>query len=396
MDVTDETDETDETEAGGERNPARLPALLLSSYVALLVLITAWVSLFPPQMAPEDLARIPRAGTLLDLEKADAALVRLEAERRKTPATELALPARRRAAPILPGQPKFQTRTPPPYKLDLPPIEPTPALTPAPVPELVQNGPFGSLPVVAPDGRKPWRVYAHPFAQSGVGKGGRIAIVMRGMGLNRDLTNTMIKRLPGTVSLIFPFALPNLGQWIRKARAAGHEVLITVPMEPEVVKQIDHGPNTLMTSLTAPENIKRLERTLVSATGYIGVTSTRRSGFITIRRHVEPVLAALRDRGLMIFDTSSNSVIPKVASDIGLPWAVSQTVIDVKPGYEAITAKLTKLEDQARRIGAAIAVGSPYPVTVEALGQWLGSLKGGDVTSVPVSALATVTRQDRP
>ncbi len=150
-----------------------------------------------------------------------------------------------------------------------------------------------------------------------------------------------------------------------------------------------------MTGLEPPQNIKRLERLLAVTTGYIGITSSRESSFITIRRHVEPVLVALRDRSLMYFDISSNSVIAKVASEIGLPWSVSQTVIDTKPGYEAITAILSNLEKQAQKLGSAIAVGNAYPVTVEALGQWIAGLGASKVVFVPVSNLTSAVEPAR-
>ena len=381
-----------------------MPGVLLSAYLAVMAAGAAWFSLFAPEMSLADRVMIPRTEIKLPISDEAIAIAKAQAakdaEDAKSAANKsnmldnkTALPAGRGPA-LVPSPPKnTPTTTPPPYRLNLPPVEATPSLTPAPVQALVKQTPFGLLPVTAPDGRASWRIYAHPFTNTG--KQGRIATVLHGMGLDRNLTDTVIKRLPGTISLIFPSTAPNLTQWVKKARAAGHEVLITIPTEPEKAKRIDPGPNALMTGLEPPQNIKRLERLLAVTTGYIGITSSRESSFITIRRHVEPVLVALRDRSLMYFDISSNSVIAKVASEIGLPWSVSQTVIDTKPGYEAITAILSNLEKQAQKLGSAIAVGNAYPVTVEALGQWIAGLGASKVVFVPVSNLTSAVEPAR-
>jgi polysaccharide deacetylase 2 family uncharacterized protein YibQ len=99
--------------------------------------------------------------------------------------------------------------------------------------------------VIAPDGRRAWQVYARPFERGD--RRPRIAILISGLGPSGAATEAAIQGLPGAVSLAFwPYA-DRIDNWIRLARAAGHEVLLNLPMEPENYPAFDPGPKTLLT-----------------------------------------------------------------------------------------------------------------------------------------------------
>ncbi|MDP1340887.1 divergent polysaccharide deacetylase family protein, partial [Klebsiella variicola] len=68
-----------------------------------------------------------------------------------------------------------------------------------------------------------------------------------------------IETLPPEVTLSFAPYGPRLQEWIDKAREAGHEVLLELPMEPFGYPQNDPGPHTLLTGGNTAENISRLE-----------------------------------------------------------------------------------------------------------------------------------------
>ncbi len=283
------------------------------------------------------------------------------------------------------------------------PEEPTvapPALTeediklaPVPDPALIATGNNGPVPVIAPDGRQAWQVYARPFAADEPRP--RIAILLAGLGLSQSATSTAIQQLPGPVTLGFTPYAPRLGDWIGEARAAGHEVFLELPMEPFDYPASDPGPHTLLTSLTPEDNLARLDWLLSRFAGYVGVTNFLGDKFTSSPDSLEPVLADLRDRGLMFLDarTSRNSVAAQVAVEIDLPRAVNNRFLDNEASRVSIDARLFELEQIAKNVGFAVGVGFPYPVTLERLARWAPTLAEKGLVLAPISALANLQTQ---
>ncbi len=189
-----------------------------------------------------------------------------------------------------------------------------------------------------------------------------------------------------------PYA-PNLADWIAQARAAGHEVLLQIPMEPFNYPTNDPGPHTLLTSLSSEDNIGRLEWLLGRGSGYVGVTNYMGSRFTSSAGHLRPVLDVLKTRGLLFLDArvTRNSVAEQVAMDLGIPNAQSSRFLDLEASRVAIDARLFELERIAKSSGSAVGIGFPYPVTIERLAAWAQSLDEKGLALVPVSALAAET-----
>ena len=266
------------------------------------------------------------------------------------------------------------------------------ALAPAPDPALVAGSQSGPLPVIGPDGRRAWQVYGRPFDDSD--QRPRIAIVIAGLGLSRSATETSIDRLPGEISLAFVPNTAGLGDWIPRARGAGHEALLLLPMEPEDYPTSDPGPNALLTSLTREDNLARLEWLLGRFTGYVGVTNYMGGRFSTSSRHLRPVLRAVNDRGLMYLDSriAPQSQAPRIAGEINLPIALNNRFLDATISRVAIDANLEQLEKIARTTGFAVGMGFPYPVVIERVAAWAGTLPGRGFVLAPISAI--VNRQE--
>jgi uncharacterized protein len=278
-----------------------------------------------------------------------------------------------------------QTLAPVPGQLP-PPAAPSQPLAPAPDPALVAGSAFGPLPVIAPDGRQAWRVYARPPA---VGpRKPRVAILLAGLGLSASQTQAAIQ-LPGEISLGFLPHAPSLGPKLAEARAAGHEVLLHLPMEPRNYPNDDPGPHALLTSLTPAANLERLEWSLSRGVGYVGVVNRSGARFAESDTDLRPVLLGLRDRGLMYLDASEaagrNAL--KLADQLRVPRTGIDLRIDAEAARGAIDARLAELEQVARQSGQAIGLGEPFPVTIERLGQWAATLPAKGIELAPVSAI---------
>lgn len=262
-------------------------------------------------------------------------------------------------------------------------------LDPVPDPALVEETADGPLPKISRDGRKPWQVYARPVP-SGTQSDRRIALVVSGMGISESATAHAIKVLPPEVTLSFAPYGADLQEWIARARAAGHEVLLELPMEPFGYPQNDPGPHTLLTGGNTDENISRLEWLMSRFTGYTGVMNYQGARFTTSASALTPVMSALGARGLLYIDNgaSARSLAPELAEKAGMPAVQATRIVDPVQNPEVIATSLDTLEDVAREKGSAVGVASGFPVTVDALVQWAASLKDEGYVLVPVTAIA--------
>jgi uncharacterized protein len=269
----------------------------------------------------------------------------------------------------------------------LPRVAPDAPLAPSPDPALVQMTSLGPLPRVGEDGRLPRRVYAKPFNTTD--RRPRVAIVVTGLGLSAAATESAIQGLSGGVTLAFAPYSPRLNEWIRLARAAGHEVLINVPMEPTNYPAYDPGPQTLLTTLNAQGNLDRLFWSLSRGTGYVGVLDFFGSQFTTSQDHMTPVLNAIKQRGLLYLDSNSSprSVSSTVAARRNLVSPKATLTLDERASRTEIDRRFAELEQRAKREGRAIGIASPYPVSLERIANWVRQLEARGIAIAPVSAL---------
>jgi len=254
--------------------------------------------------------------------------------------------------------------------------------------DLIERGPTGPLPITAADGRSSWQVYAHPFDLSDHRP--RIAIVIGGLGLRATETQAAIDTLPPGVTLCFTPYAPGLVSWVARARHAGHEVLIGLPMASVSYPQDDPGPQTLLTNLSPKQNLDRLELILGRAVAYVGVTNIAGSRFTATREVLKPILEAVKGRGLLFLEhrSSSRSIVPTIANDLSLMHAIEDQAIDDEPTRSAIDRNLGEIEKTARRNGSAIGIGDvSYPITLNRLSAWLTTLEKKGLALAPITAV---------
>jgi uncharacterized protein len=264
------------------------------------------------------------------------------------------------------------------------------ALARAPISGFVERTGAGDLPKIAADGRTPAQAYARPFA--GASGTPKISLIVGGLGMTQKHTLAAINELPAEVTLSFVPYSPNLQEWINKARAAGHEVLLELPMEAYDYPNVDTGPLTLVTSAKPEENVRRLNVLLGKATGYFGVTNYQGARFATDAAAATPVMKVLKDRGLTFLHdgAAARSALPQAANSTGLDFTVADRIVDADLTADSIDRELLALEALAIQNGEAIGVGFAYPVTIEQFRLWAESLKSKGYQLAPASASAGV------
>jgi polysaccharide deacetylase 2 family uncharacterized protein YibQ len=260
----------------------------------------------------------------------------------------------------------------------------------APISGFFERTGAGDLPKIGPDGRTPAQAYARPFtAVPGTPK---IALIVGGLGMTQKHTDAAINELPPEVTLSFVPYAPNLQSWINKARAAGHEVLIELPMEAYDYPNVDTGPLTLVTTAKTEENVRRLNVLLGKATGYFGVTNYQGAKFATDGAAATPIMKTLKDRGLVFVHDggAARSALPQAANQTGLDFTVADRIVDSELTADSIDRQLLALEALAIQNGSAIGVGFAYPVTIEQFRLWAEGLKAKGYQLAPASAAAGV------
>ncbi|MDW3204687.1 MAG: divergent polysaccharide deacetylase family protein [Alphaproteobacteria bacterium] len=262
-------------------------------------------------------------------------------------------------------------------------------LAPHPDPGLVEQiATIGSLPKIGEDGRLPWKVYARP--SSSLENRPRIAVVVTNLGLSERSTEAAIA-LPGAVTLAFSPYAPRIEEWIARAREAGHEVLLGLPMEPRDFPRSDAGLLSLMTSVDEEQNLLNLQRVLSVGSGYIGVVNFQGSGFTASRAAMQPVLEALTNRGLVYLDTLENatSVAPELAEILSTPFATADLVLDQSLSRPMVTSRLSQLELVAKNQKTAIVAVQAFPMLMERVGSWTRDLAGKSMVLSPLSGIIT-------
>src|SRR6185436_347971 len=92
----------------------------------------------------------------------------------------------------------------------------------------------------------------------------------------------------------------------------------------------DPGPQTLLTSLTADQNIDRMHWLMSRMQGYVGIVSFMGARFTASDAALAPVLRDVARRGLIFIDdgASAKSVAGQIAGSSNLPFAKVDVVLD--------------------------------------------------------------------
>jgi len=423
---------TDKGPREAARSGARLPAILLLALVAIAASGTVWLLLTSPPPPDEVVTKKPapklpsNKATTKPQGSKPSDIKATPTETKKAPPPQEAIPK----AAVVPKQPQpnppkkaeSKPAAPPPEKnqptaqkvvpktvprsvpaaphidsIAAPIIPSVPKLTVkrrekplrvAPDPALVEKSPAGSIPIVGRGGREACRDYARPFNDPKSKP--RIAIILYGLGTSASATEAAIQGLPGAITLAFSPYADRLTGWARKARTAGHEVMLMVPMEPTNYPQFDPGPQALLTSLSDKQNTARLEWILGRSVGYVGVVNYMGSRFTRSHSHMRLVLATLRKRGLLYLESHNamRNVVGDIAKTLKLPFAATTLQLDQAASRLAIDSQLRETERLARRLGHSVAMGFSYPVTLERIGKWAKSVEKRGFVLAPVSAIA--------
>ncbi|OHC79012.1 MAG: hypothetical protein A3G18_01705 [Rhodospirillales bacterium RIFCSPLOWO2_12_FULL_58_28] len=251
--------------------------------------------------------------------------------------------------------------------------EPLPMATPEPAPEAAPAEPLS------------WRRFA-VATPTKTGKP-KIILVIDDMGVDRKRTAQIIA-IKGPLTLSFLTYADNLEAQTRAARAAGHELLLHVTMEPGS-RTIDPGPNVLLTEHDPQEILKRLRWGLSRFDSFIGINNHMGSKFTADIGGMTVVMEEIKRRGLVFLDsrTSETTVGAALAKRFKVPYAERNIFLDNLNDEAAVFARLAEVERLARSAGFAIAIGHPRDATIMMLPKWIKEVEALGFVLAPLSSV---------
>jgi len=226
----------------------------------------------------------------------------------------------------------------------------------------------------------------------------QVAVLIDDMGLLEDATRKAIALDPAVSMAFLPYAR-NSAALAREALAAGHRVLLHMPMEPAGIA--DPGPDALLVGMAPAEIRLRLAKAFDSVPGAIGLNNHMGSRFTSDAAAMASVIDVVASRGLMILDsmTTPASVVGQLARPLGVPSGARDVFLDNDRDPAAIARQFAEAERIARNTGLAVAIGHPYDETIEAIARWLPEARARGIEPVPIDFAArpalTITAQAR-
>jgi polysaccharide deacetylase 2 family uncharacterized protein YibQ len=222
-----------------------------------------------------------------------------------------------------------------------------------------------------------------------------IAVVIDDLGGDVVRTNAAIA-LPANVTLSFlPYPQRSL-ELSRRAHLAGHEVIVHLPMQP--MGGANPGDRALKVGLPSDELQQRLGWALSRVSDYDGINNHMGSRFTASRADLVPIMRELKGRGLFFLDsrTTEKTQVEGVAREAGVLTGSRDIFIDGERSAAAIARQLALIEDFARKSGNVIAIGHPYPETLNALSKWTKTIKERGFRLAPLREVLLLREAGRP
>ena len=215
-----------------------------------------------------------------------------------------------------------------------------------------------------------------------------LAIVIDDVGYSKTRGEQAIQ-LPAEVTLaVLPFA-PHTHALLQQARTQAHDIIVHQPMQPMASNHARYEHDTLMLEMPQAEFRARVLRALDAVPGRVGISNHTGS---LLTAHWEPMLQImqqLRERNLFFLDsrTTARTVVVRAADEVGVVALQRDVFLDNERSSSAIHRQFEKAISKARQRGFAIAIGHPYPESLEYLQRRLAALPT-DVQLVRISELA--------
>lgn len=214
----------------------------------------------------------------------------------------------------------------------------------------------------------------------------RVAIIIDDIGYRETLGRRAIN-LPGALTIsVLPLA-PNSRMLAEAAHKQGKEVMLHAPMSNIRGLPLDEG--ALTEDMDQQQFLATLDRNLQALPHIRGVNNHMGSQLTQTAQPMAWLMAALKQRQLYFIDsrTSPASRAWAVAREHQVPSDQRDVFLDHDRDPAAIARQYQRLLRIAHKRGSAIAIGHPYPETLDFLEVALRNTDNDAIELVPISRL---------
>ena len=223
-----------------------------------------------------------------------------------------------------------------------------------------------------------------------------IAIILDDLGNNLAAGRGALN-LPGQVTYSFLPRTPHASFLASQAVAKGRETMLHLPMQSVAREQL--GPGGLTQDMPSGQLQRTILEDIRSIPSAAGVNNHMGSLLTRDAVVMGQLMAILKDHpGMYFLDsrTDRQTVAEQVAREMGVPTGRRNVFLDNERNEDYILRQFNALLGMARKSGAAVGIGHPYPETLRVLEKKLAELESCDVVLVPVSELIEHQRRNQP
>lgn len=217
----------------------------------------------------------------------------------------------------------------------------------------------------------------------------RVAVVIDDWGYDWAAADDFLSFPERLTVAVIPF-LTKSQLHALQALAAGHEVILHMPMEAQN-STIDLGPRGIRTSMDDEEIATAVAEALAHIPGVSGMNNHMGSKATGDARVMRTVLEVIAEKRLFFLDsyTAPTTIGPQTAQAMAVPHAVNQVFLDHEDSEEHVRGQINRLMKIALEQGQAIGIGHVRPNTYNALMAMLPEMRRAGIEFVTVSQLLT-------
>ena len=215
----------------------------------------------------------------------------------------------------------------------------------------------------------------------------RIAIIIDDLGYRLDAGRRAIE-LPGPVAYAVLPGAPRARMLAGLAHREGKEVLLHLPLQ--AMQTNNDEPGSIHLDMSRRELRDIFAAALSSVPHAIGVNNHRGSLLTRHPGHMRWLMEEIRARESLFFVdsyTTHHSVALQIAREAGIVARRRDVFLDPDPAPATVAREFERMKTLARQRGSVIAIGHPYPATLELLERELPKLAAEGFELIAISEL---------
>jgi polysaccharide deacetylase 2 family uncharacterized protein YibQ len=216
----------------------------------------------------------------------------------------------------------------------------------------------------------------------------RVAIIIDDLGYHLANGKRALD-LPGPVAFSFLPGGPRSKRLAEQAHALGKDILLHLPLQA-------HGDDSRAEPAEMHIDMSRtrigavFDEALAAVPHVIGINSHRGSLLTRHPGHMQWLMEEINERdGLFFIDsfTHHRSVALQIARENGVTAIRRDVFLDPDTSPETVAREFERMKKLARERGHAVAIGHPYPATLDLLEQQIPRLEEEGFKLVPIREL---------